>query len=236
MTLLDLLVPPRCLVCGTTYSYGPRPLAELVTEPALCRSCREACLPEEHANRCPVCGIPLPQFITTCERCRRESFAFDRAIAVRRYAGIAEQVIQRFKFGRHRSLARVIGGSLVPAVERFAGEASALVPAPSRPGTVRSRGFAGAELIAREASRATGIPVARILRLRGSRAQKSLSYEQRRENARRAVRTTPGAVCPAHAVLIDDVFTTGTTADACARALTEAGARSVTVVVFALEY
>ncbi|MFW5716783.1 MAG: ComF family protein [Spirochaetota bacterium] len=234
--MLDLLAPPSCLVCGKRYRYGSRPLHELAHAGELCPRCRAACAPAHHPNRCSKCSIPLPREITVCERCRRESFAFDRAVAATRYDATAALVVQRFKFGRHVSLAREMAALMAPLVAGSAKPGSMLVPAPSRPATVRRRGFSGAELLARHIATLTGYPVARALRLARSRSQKSLSYEARRENLRNAVRLTGASIGTAPVVVVDDVLTTGTTADACARRLKQAGAAQVIVVTFAIEY
>lgn len=236
MRFLDTLLPARCLVCKARYEYGPHPLVELAWGQGLCPECASVRTPREHPNRCPTCSIPLPRFIGSCERCRREGFSFDRAVVLHRYEGVAARVVQELKFGGHRSLARVMGAAMAGVVDAVAPASGVLVAVPSRRATVRRRGFAGGELITREVGRLTRRPVVRALVLRGGRSQKSLSYAERRDNAYDSVRLRPGTPVPESVVLIDDVLTTGITADSCARRLLDAGARSVVVVAFAIEY
>ncbi|MFW5689106.1 MAG: ComF family protein [Spirochaetota bacterium] len=228
--MLDLIAPRSCLVCG-------RPLVDAsYREPAICRSCLGEISPLESPNPCPGCGIPIARFLTRCERCRRESFCFDRVLPVQRYTGVCASIVQQYKFRGHFSLARTIAQAIVPIALRFDPSSSIIVPAPSTRRSVRRRGFSSAGLIARELARRTGTACVPVLRARSRSSQKSLSYEERRRNAARAI-SISGTVPPqTHVLLVDDVFTTGTTADACARRLKEAGADEVTVLVFGLEY
>lgn len=194
--------------------------------------------PQPHA--CPVCGVPLPRFIGRCERCRREEFAFDRAVALHRYDGPAADVVRAYKFARHPSLARVIAAALAPVVRRLASAGACIVPAPSRPATVRRRGFAGAVLVARELGRRCGIEVADVLQMGGRDSQKGLGYEERARNTLDAITIRPGVrrrgSFPREVIIVDDVLTTGHTADACARVLRAGGSEHVAVVTFAAEY
>jgi ComF family protein len=182
----------------------------------------------------------LPRSIRVCERCRREEFAFDRLVAVAPYRGLYARVLREFKFRRRTSLARLIGRLMATDLLEFPDDC-VLVPAPSSRRNVRRRGFAGAALIARELSACTGRPLIHALTLCGRREQKALDYEGRKANTRNVIGTRRRAQRELAAsgrpvIVIDDVATTGTTADACARALRVAGVRTVIVLVFAMEY
>jgi predicted amidophosphoribosyltransferase len=96
--------------------------------------------------------------------------------------------------------------------------------------------------MARCLEKSHGIRVLRILQRTGGKPQKSLDLAQRRENllgrirlARAGRRGTVPAIPPPEAVLLDDIFTTGATADACARALLDGGCRKVSVITLAIE-
>ncbi|MFW5742432.1 MAG: ComF family protein [Spirochaetota bacterium] len=236
VNLLDVLLPATCLVCGATISPDERRPDKRPRGVAVCANCRESCLPEAPRHACPVCSIPLPRFVECCERCRREAFAFRRVIALHRYDGVPAELVRAYKFGRHRSLAHLIGETLAPTIAGNSPREAAIVPVPSRRRSVRARGFAGADLIALAAGRCSGRAVVPLLAMSAKNAQKTLAYAARRDNARRAVFVRAPARVPASVVLVDDVLTTGTTADACARALLEAGAREVLAVTFAIEY
>ena len=231
MGLLNHLIPPICCLCGDRRS----PEIHL-SEALVCPTCRDALAPPEYGNRCGTCSIPIPQFIGHCERCRREEFSFDRAYAVHRYSGLPAQLIAAFKFGGHRSLARPIAAAMAPAVAALAPPGAPLVPVPSQRKSVRRRGFAGASLIAVEIARASGRPVLSLLRAAPGRSQKTLRYEERRSNALSTIEVAGTPSVPRELILVDDIFTTGITAETCARRLLDAGAEHVFVLAFALDY
>jgi ComF family protein len=113
-------------------------------------------------------------------------------------------------------------------------EADAVAPVPAHRRRHRRHGFNQAEAIARSLSRATGLPTLRLLEREGAaRPQVGLERRARLANARDSVRLRPRAAVPRRVLLVDDVYTTGATLDACARALRRAGAGRVTGVTFA---
>ncbi len=236
MGFLDACAPARCTVCDAVYRYGDHPFREVLFGYALCPACRGSCAPSAAAHRCEVCSVPIPRFIRVCERCRREAFAFSRAVAVHRYSGVPERVVAAFKFGPHRSLGRFIAEQLAPVLGDSFPAAVTLVPVPSSVRSVRRRGFAGGVVIARELERITRVPAMELLRSRNARTQKALSYEDRRANALRSVSLRPRRAVPRRIVLVDDVLTTGATADSCARRLIEGGATEVCLLAYAIEY
>ncbi len=217
--LLALLVPPRCAACRSS---GLRP------EESLCGACRRA-LPWLEGPTCPQCALGAP-----CAPCPARRAAFAAAWAAVAYEGVARDALRALKFAAARPLARDMAAQIAAGAP--AGTLSpdrVLVAVPAHPARRRARGFDPAELIARELARRTGQPVARALRRRGPAAARQLG-------ASRATRLEPGRIAvvargpaPRHAVLVDDVHTTGATLDACARALLEAGADTVAALTWA---
>lgn len=231
MRLLNHLLPPVCYLCGAPCCSDAHLLDALI-----CHTCREGLAPPVHGNRCSTCSIPIPQFIEQCERCRRESFSFDRAFALHRYSGLPAKLIGAFKFGGHRSLARPIGAAMADSAAVLAPLEIPLVPVPSQRKSIARRGFAGAHLIAVEIARRTGRPMRSLLRAAPGRSQKTLRYEERRRNALATIEIAGAREIPRVLILVDDIFTTGTTAETCTRRLREAGAEHVFVLAFALDY
>jgi predicted amidophosphoribosyltransferase len=105
-------------------------------------------------------------------------------------------------------------------------EGGTLVPVPADPRRRRRRGLDHAALLAGALARRTGAPVSACLRRRSAPRQLGSGRSRRLQSAARAAPTLAG-IPPAHAVLVDDVHTTGATLDACARALRDGGARTV---------
>ncbi|HUX40802.1 MAG TPA: hypothetical protein VMV83_06495 [Rectinemataceae bacterium] len=142
-------------------------------------------------------------------------------------------LIAAYKFGGRRSLAPWLAARLGAVIaDRWPGRV--IVPVPPRKTVIAERGWDHIELLAR-LLQASGFAVARPLFRAPSRQQKELGLMERRENAAKAYRLLPGSSVPESVVLIDDVFTSGSTADACSRALKEGGAKAVAFVSIAAD-
>ena len=150
---------------------------------------------------------------------------------------MAKCLLQALKFGRRRRLAPFFGYRAARELEQFmpAGETGiVVVPVPPRPGR---REPDAVELAASGLASRHGLPVSRLLLRTVATPQKSLSYEQRTANLKGGIRVDPrfARAVPPRVVLLDDVFTTGATIDACAQALREAGCARVDALTFVME-
>ena len=206
--MLDLLLPQRCVVCGTGGAQ-------------LCAVCRDA-LPRLEPPLCARCGAPTAWPVERCRECsgRRLAFASARAAVV--YDDAARRLVAAWKERGLRRLADDVAALLPPAQ----GDVVTFVPPDGR--RRLERGYHPAERLARAAAERWGLPCEPLLSRHGpSRRQRGLSLAERRRNVAGAFRSK---AAPATVVLVDDVYTTGATANSAARAL---GAGTVYVVTFA---
>ena len=240
--LLDLCVPPRCLACaGTAWEAG---------ENRLCRRCARA-LPRP-AARCPACGRSAPalRFGRGCPRCVGPDAARDalrwsgtRGGAARRalrgvvaawpYAGTARDLVLALKFHGRPEAARPLGWALTEVLQAARIPGDLVVPVPLSRRRRLQRGYNQAALLARCVARGLGRAshMHGLVRRRHDRPQSGLSGSARRVGPRGAFVARERVVRERCILLVDDVLTSGATAQACATALRAAGAQAVTAAV-----
>jgi ComF family protein len=237
-----VLFPSDCRVCGD-------PLKNVSRLPVC-----SACLHEIHPVRGRVCSICGERVLSVfahadddglrrCPVCRRMDRPFDRAVAYGSYDGGLRELVHLLKYNGVRPAASVLGRMLGEAISKiessFKQSRVLVIPVPLFKGKRRQRGFNQAEMIARGALKffpvdrmelATGI----LLRARDTASQIGLTSYQRRENMRGAFSVSSAReVTGREVLLVDDVYTTGTTVTECARVLRRAGAEGVWVATVA---
>jgi len=228
---LDVLFPPLCHICRT-FIPDAGPLH-------ICPACRER-MPIVLHPLCPVCGIPFRGAGDDhpCGDCLTSKPDFKAAQAALVYEGQCRDLVHAFKY-RHkthlrRPLALLAADSLRDFVAGCAPEL--MVPVPLHVRRLRERGFNQAVLLAEIWSRAWNIPLDRgaLRRIRWTEPQINLTAAQRRDNVRGAFDVRHAdAVKGRRVLLVDDVYTTGSTVKECAGVLKTAGAREVVVVTVA---
>lgn len=215
----NALLPASCLLCGTD---SGRDL--------LCQSC-VADLPQQPQHSCPICADQTTHG-ERCGACLKEPPHFDRTIALFRYDFPADRIVHALKYGHQLAVAKWCGQRLA---EQLSAETFDLtLPLPLHPERLRQRGFNQSAEIAREFGNCLFLRADRsiLLRTRQTTPQAELPPKERRKNVRGAFE------CQAdlrgmRILLVDDVLTTGATANECARVLKLHGAASVTVAVVA---
>lgn len=214
---------------------------ESLSRVPVCEGCWRAVRPYEGLE-CAQCGLFLqrPAVLrdtVLCGLCRRGVFAFEQARSFGWYDGVLRDLIQRFKYDGFRPLARPLGDYLTRALRRLETTSFDLIlPVPLHPKRERQRGFNQAGLLAARVSRQCGIPLGRkdCVRVRDTPPQTGLRAAERRKNVSGAFAVPhPERVRGLRLLLVDDVLTTGATADACARALLDAGAAGVWALTLA---
>jgi ComF family protein len=227
--LAEMVFPRGCACCEKTISRS----AEAAT--GLCSDCRERLLEvfSGSVQRCSVCGKPLVSERETCMACRRgPPRSFDGVFSVFPYQGDYRKILRAYKFGSRRNLGRFLHECLVQAAtSSFWDNSFAWVPVPPRPGKIRQAGWDQVEYLAKLLEK-DGATVCRCLKRLRSDTQKILDREKRRVNlqGKILVREDYGGTkqtIPATALVFDDVYTTGSTMDACAEALKSAGTAHV---------
>lgn len=216
MSILDLLLPARCVVCAAG---GEQ----------LCEGCRES-LPLLHPPLCERCGAPTVWPVSRCRECSGRRLAFASARAAVEYDERVRRFVAAWKERGLRRLAieaAMLVGAAVPPPR-----VTLLTFVPPDRERVLQRGHHPAERLARELGRRWDVPVRPLLAwTRPIPHQRGLTLPERRRNVAGAFR--PAAEAPPRVGLVDDVYTSGATAAAASSALRKAGARRVEVVTFA---
>lgn len=237
---LEAFFPGRCLLCGCWLSGdegrdGAGSSYESAGGPAVpvCDPCATS-LVTIGSRRCGKCGMGLVSERVTCMRCREADFVFESNVALFPYSGQAKELIRKLKFeGRVRLaglFAEMAAAALPPEWETYP-----IVPVPSRPGRKTPDPV---ERVAASLEKHHARTVRRLLARTGGVQQKSLDLPRRRENLRGMIRLAPDRGVSRSApqvVLLDDIFTTGATIDACARVLRDAGCERVYSLTLAIE-
>ena len=232
-SLLSLIYPPCCEACGAGIEY---PLY-------LCERCAaQAVEARIEPPFCKVCSEPFHGAISgpfVCANCAERRFHFSCAVARYHSEGVVRDFIHRFKYRREFALRHPLAGWAAEALEddRIRERPiDALVPVPLFRARERHREFNQAAVLARLVGKRAGIPVCDCLRrTRNTTSQvESCSRKARMENLRNAFGMRHNAeVRGRDLVLVDDVLTTGSTLDECARVLLEGGAASVRAITVA---
>lgn len=220
--LFDLVFPPRCPVCNT-----------IVADKALgvCAECFDE-LQFVAEPYCMKCGKPLERDgHEYCGDCLSKKHIYEEGRAALVYDDNMSRSIYRFKYNSKAEYSRVYGRIIY---ERLKGKihswnAQALIPVPIHKSKLKKRGYNQATLIAKELSRYCNIPVNEhiVYRKIPTEVQKNLSATERENNLKKAFIVRKNVVKLNTVIIVDDIYTTGSTIDAVARVLKAAGVEKV---------
>ena len=221
---IDFALPPRCAGCGSiTADVG-----------LFCG----ACWPElDFMNGgCQRCGVPLiATGADTCAACLADPGPLDRIRAAVAYGERSRSLVLRLKYGRKTAVAKTMAGYMQRQLAELHPDAM-LVPVPLHRRRLWSRGFNQAQLIAAALTRLSGRPNDPLLlrRVKHTPRLKGMSVRERNAAVKGAFALREGRnVRGMHLVLVDDVYTSGSTAAACAKVLKRKGAASVELLAWA---
>jgi ComF family protein len=231
-TLIGFLFPGRCRACGA--------LIRDASNPYICPACWSA-LRFPEGKLCPRCGAELggrEGESQVCDPCEAGENLFDKGLWVCGYNEAMRSAIHTLKYERKSRMARFLSDLMVSSIGEFMEEAKAevLLPVPIHRKKLREREFNQASLLAKGIGKVYNIPVVEgcLVRDRETPPQSQLDREGRRSNVRGAFKVADAKKVSGKSVmLVDDIYTTGATANECCRVLIEAGVRSVYVLTLA---
>ena len=222
--LLDSIFPRRCPVCDDAIAPGEGLVCEecandlrLITEP-YCIKCGRP-VRDETRRMCPECEE------------RADDYEYIRGRAVYEYDDILKDSIYRFKYGGRREYARFyaekMAENLGEQIRRW--KPQALIPIPVHKSRLKQRGYNQAAVLAEELSKLISVPVREdiLIRCEKTRLQKELSAAERQNNLKKALKIAHYDVKLKSIVLIDDIYTTGSTINAAASCLRKAGVANI---------
>lgn len=223
-----LLFPPRCPVCDEVVSRR---------DGLICGGCRDR-IQTVKEPFCLSCGKPLAdERRQYCEDCAKGNHSYVRGRALYAYESAAAS-IYRFKYGGRREYAAFFGREIAENLGAFIRKAApdALIPVPLSRKRYGRRGYNQAQLLAEAAGEALGIPVYANLavRSRDTLPQKELNKKERQNNLKKAFKIIENDVKLSTIIIIDDIYTTGSTVDALADAFMESGVRKVYFVALSI--
>jgi ComF family protein len=225
---LDGLYPPTCLACRAATAQAN----------ALCPACWRAMRFIERPF-CERLGTPFEQDLGAgllSPQAIADPPVFARARAVARFEdGPARRLVHRLKYSDRGELAAPLGAWMARAGADVLADADAIVPMPLHALRLWTRRFNQSAALARAIALQTGKPFEPrwLERVKATRSQVGLTREQRAQNVQGAFRAAGAGVKGRRITLVDDVLTSGATANAAARALLRAGAVEVDLIVFA---
>ena len=224
---LDLIFPRRCAVCDEAVDrlgYG------------VCKACASKIV-YIRAPFCMKCGKQLKQEGELCTDCIKKKHKFLQGVALYDYGSMADSIF-RFKYAGRQEYASFYGKDMYERYGRWlqAVRPDALIPVPVHASKKRLRGYNQSELIAQALSKLSGIPVntSLVIRQKKTLPQKSLSGQERQNNLKRAFKIHRNDVKLNTIVIIDDIYTTGSTIDAMTEALMESGIQRVYFMTLAV--
>lgn len=237
---MHLLYPKRCPICdGIVRPQGgiafPAGAGEEHIPAAMCYPvCAECQKGIQYVREpaCKRCGKQLEEERQEfCGDCARKAHAFVQGKALWVYRGPVKDSVYRLKYGNRREYAISYAQEMARRYGDWISERmfDAIVPIPLHKKRQRSRGYNQAELMARELGRLFGIPVMPKLLVRcvNTRPQKELNDKERKNNLKKAFKIAENGVQLKRILLVDDIYTTGSTMDGAAQALIDAGVPEV---------
>ena len=219
---LEILYPLRCCGCG---AHGF----------VLCRECVESLRAVDQASTCPVCGRWIGKRIM-CGDCILEKRGFHEGYYGFYFEDRLRDALHAFKFQNRKDMGKYLINLIKERIIPLSEKCDVIIPIPVTEKRLRERGFNQSFIISEEISRITGRPVypSVLRKAKETKDQYSLSKEERRKNIKGAFMVQEGTSIKEKSILlVDDLFTTGYTAQEASRVLLKEKPRQVTVFALA---
>ena len=202
-----------------------------------CICCGDVMDPSRESGLCEACAVKLPWAFETPFEAYMDEFAFDDVWPCVRYGSHARRIMNGLKNGGRAYMAKNIASMLAERVQLEWRMPDAFAAVPSHRDKLRQRGFNQAELLAEETARRLSLPYwpGLLEKVKPTGSMRMASGQERRSMLEGSFETSPaykGALSGRFICLVDDVTTTGSTADACARVLKASGASRVALLCF----
>ena len=243
--MIDLFFPNLCPSCGS------RPVAGA----SVCNTCEGDIEFLEKLSQCTLCGVPLGYFDTRsseakeifeqspdshlCSKCLKDRYSFKSARSITVYGGPVREMLHAFKYEGKLGLAEVLVNTMLEHLpsDLELNKVDVIVPVPLYIGKLRSREYNQSAVLSAKLARRLGLnaDLLGLIKIRDTVPQIEIRDEaKRRKNVRGAFRLRDTAPFKGRRVLlIDDVLTTGSTSDECAKTLLKSGALAVDVLTLA---
>ena len=227
--ILCIIYPERCVFCGKIMPYSK-------TGVYVCGDCLKKVRFCVNESCCSVCGVPVESGKNICAECLTmkrsgSSMNYDKIISVCVYDENTKEGILKFKLGNAAGAYASFAGMLAPVISASFKKIDLIAAVPPRKERMRNFGFDQCHIIAKAVSKKIGVPYKKnvLRRVRETEKQSSLGGDMRRENLFGAfeAKIDPNFINKKNILVIDDVKTTGSTFNECARALKEKGAAHV---------
>lgn len=225
----NVIYPRRCAFCDGILNSK---------EPYICRKCAEKVRFIE-GRTCVTCGtIMKSMYENVCPECQNSRHIFDEGFSPFAYEGDIRESIARYKYRGRAEYASFYAACIwkYGQMRIEAWNAEAIIPVPVHSSRLRERGYNQAFLLGKELSALSGIPLidSLIVRKKKTIAQKALSGAERRKNLAEAFAFNGKGTIPESVIIVDDIFTTGSTVDALSYILRLNGVKYIYVVTIAI--
>ncbi len=212
--ILDLVFPPKCIFCNKMLNYGI-----------------SICI-------CESCSLNIPYFSEKNLNLIKSNSYFDDIICVCEYSGIIKEALIKYKFFNKPSFGRTFARLIYNRIKEMPDweEIDLIISVPLHRKKEQLRGYNQSYLIAKQLGKLLGTKVSKniLIRTKNTDSQSLLNRVERLRNVKDAFSVTDtNAIKDKSILIVDDIFTTGSTLNECCRILKDAGARRITAIVVA---